>query len=101
MADLPPAVFALLSEQYSPDDLAQLRRGYDDLDYRFERSPEAHALKVCGICQRVYMWIEIKRAIRFSSVYRQGVTNMKESQTAARWKPEKAPPPGRRIGQEC
>ena len=60
VADLPPAVFALLSKQYTPDDIAQLRRGYDDLDYRFERSPEPHALKVCGICHRVYMWIEIK-----------------------------------------
>ena len=60
VADLPPAVFALLSEQYTPDDIAHLRRGYDDLDYRFERSPETHALKVCSICQRTYMWIEIK-----------------------------------------
>ena len=60
VADLPPAVFTLLSKQYTPDDIAQLRRGYDDLDYRFERSPEAHALKVCGICHRIYMWIEIK-----------------------------------------
>ena len=59
VADLPPAVFALLSKQYTPDDIAQLRRGYDDLDYRFEKSPEPHALKVCGICHRIYMWVEI------------------------------------------
>ncbi len=60
VADLPAAVFARLSKQYTDDDIAQLRRGYDDLDYRFERSPEPHALKVCGICHRIYMWIEIK-----------------------------------------
>lgn len=59
VADLPAAVFARLSKQYTDDDIAQLRRGYDDLDYRFEKSPEPHALKVCGICHRIYMWVEI------------------------------------------
>ncbi len=59
VADLPPAVFARLSKQYTHDDIAQLRRGYDDLDYRFGKSPEPHALKVCGICHRTYMWVEI------------------------------------------
>lgn len=60
VADLPPAVITLLSERYSPDEMAHLRRGYDDLDYRFERSPEEHALRVCDICHRIYMWVEIK-----------------------------------------
>lgn len=60
VADLPPAVITLLSERYSPDEMAHLRRGYDDLDYRFERSPEEHPLRVCDICHRVYMWFEIK-----------------------------------------
>ena len=60
VADLPPAVITLLSERYAPDDMAHLLRGYDDLDYRFEKSPEEHPLRVCDICHRIYMWVEIK-----------------------------------------
>ena len=60
VADLPPAVITLLSERYTPDDMAHLRRGYDDLDCRFEKSPEEHPLRVCDICHRIYMWVEIK-----------------------------------------
>lgn len=60
VADLPPAVITSLSKRYSPDDMAHLLRGYDDLDYRFERSPEEHPLRVCDICHRIYMWVEIK-----------------------------------------
>ena len=57
-ADLPREIIGLLLDGSPRDDIARLLGGYDDIMYRDAKRPEGHALRVCEICHRMYMWIE-------------------------------------------
>lgn len=67
-ADLPREIIGLLLDQSSRDDIARLLGGYDDIMYREEKRPGGHVLRVCDICHRMYMWIEINGYLVFQCV---------------------------------
>ena len=58
-ADLPREIIGLRLDRSSRDDIARLLGGYDDIMYREEKRPGGHVLRVCDICHRIYMWVEI------------------------------------------
>ena len=58
-ADLPREIIGLLLDGRSRDDIARLLGGYDDIMCREEKRPGGHVLRVCDICHRMYMWIEL------------------------------------------
>ena len=58
-ADLPREIIGLLLDRSSRDDIARLLGGYDEIMYREEKRPGGHALRICDICHRLYMWVEM------------------------------------------
>ncbi len=54
----------------SRKDVAKLLGGYHDLLYRHYRLSEGHALRVCGRCFRVYMWVQKGDVQLFKCVHR-------------------------------
>ena len=67
-ADLPREIIGLLLDRSSRNDIARLLGGYDDIMYREEKRPGGHVLRVCDICHRMYMWIEINGYLVFQCV---------------------------------